>query len=127
MNIRNWPTNSPVAAEALERIYDTHCVFPLKAYDINGDLILPLEYKTKLRNALVRIEFTMSHWVIRKKKAATDTFVADILSIRVLDEPRPLEIVSPKKGAVRMRDPMESDEEDTPQAGPSPSKRGKRK
>ena len=96
-------------------MHDTHIVIPLNAYDIQGNIIHPNDYKTKLRNALVRIEFTMKHWVIWKKKSATDTFVADILSLRVLDDPKPIPTLSPKRDRARLRDPLEdSDDNDEP-------------
>ena len=92
-------------------MYDTHQVLPLKAYDIHGDLIHLTQYKTKLQNALVHIEFTMAHWVIWKKKTATDTFVADLLSIRVLQEPKPPVTISPQKAVTHTHDPFESESE----------------
>jgi hypothetical protein len=93
-------------------MYDTHAVIPLNAYNIQGNIIHPSDYKTKLRNALVRIEFTMKHWVIWKKKAGTDMFIADILSLQILEDPKPIAQFSPKKSHAHLRDPLEDDEDD---------------
>ena len=90
---------------------NTHRVLPLNAYDINGDLIPPTDYKSKIQGALVRLEFSMMHWTIWKGKKATDTFVANIVSLQVLDEPKPLLKLSPSKGLVRNRDPLDSDDD----------------
>ena len=105
-------------------MYDTHVVVPLNAYDLKGNIIHPTDYKTKLRNALVRIEFTMKHWVIWKKKTGTDTFVADILSLRILEDPKPITLLSPKKDRARLRDPL--DDHDDDEEVPARAKRAKR-
>ena len=61
--------------------------------------------------ALVRIEFTMSHWLInRTNKTPVHTFVADIMEIRVLDDPKPID--SPKRKRVRATVDSDSDSAD---------------
>ncbi|KAI6018350.1 hypothetical protein EDC04DRAFT_2607813 [Pisolithus marmoratus] len=40
-NIRNWPTYSDMAKNALDTIKETHNVVPIPAYDLSGHLIKP--------------------------------------------------------------------------------------
>jgi hypothetical protein len=88
----------------------THQVVPLPAYDIKGNLIKPEKYRVALAGALARVSFTMSHWYIASAKEPTNSFVADVRSIRVLTDPampkspskrktakREVEIVSPSR------------------------------
>ncbi|KAI6023072.1 hypothetical protein PISMIDRAFT_13088 [Pisolithus microcarpus 441] len=51
LNIRNWPTYSDVAKNALDAIKETHNVVPIPAYDLSGHLIKPRAYCTKLEGA----------------------------------------------------------------------------
>jgi hypothetical protein len=113
-DITNWPTNSDQAADALMEMENTHTVNPLMAYGLNKQLIHPKDYAVKLRDALVEMRFNLKHWAIggTKKKAPTDTFVADIVSIRVIEEPKPRP--SPSKKRPRAKDPFDDSDEDTP-------------
>ena len=109
--IANWPTNSTNAAYALNDMVSTHRIIPLPAYSTDNKLINPNDYKLRLMGALVRIEFTLSHWLInRNNKAPLHTFVADIMEIRVLDSPKPIE--SPKRKRVRATVESDSDSAD---------------
>ena len=65
----------------------SHRVIPLPAYDTKGNLIQPKNYKNALAGALVRINFKLSHWHINSQPIHTHSFVADIVSIRVLIPP----------------------------------------
>ncbi|KAI6094312.1 hypothetical protein F5141DRAFT_1224490 [Pisolithus sp. B1] len=51
-NIRNWPTYSDMAKNALDTIKETHNVVPIPAYDLSGHLIKPQAYHAKLEGAL---------------------------------------------------------------------------
>jgi len=42
--IVNWLVYSATAREELETMRHTHMIILLPAYDINGDLITPIEY-----------------------------------------------------------------------------------
>jgi hypothetical protein len=101
--------NNSFAAEALENMRDTHRVVPLSAYDVNGDLIAPHEYKLRLQGALVIVRFNMLHWSIgaRKDQGPVDTYVAEIQGIRVLDPPKLQAHQTPKKKRVRKKDPFD--------------------
>jgi len=85
-----------------KKLSSTHKVNALPAYDINGDIIVPKNYKKELAGAIARVTFTLSHWFINRK--ASNTFVADIDSIRVLVPPPQN---SPKKRKLSQRDPYE--------------------
>ena len=93
---------------------NTHTVNPLMAYGVNKRLIHPKDYALKLRDALVEMRFNLRHWVIggTKKKAPMDTFVADIVSIRVIEEPKPRP--SPSKKRACTKDPFDDSDEDAP-------------
>ncbi|KAJ6518278.1 hypothetical protein C8R47DRAFT_1232444 [Mycena vitilis] len=86
--VQDWPAKSTAAQEALDGMITTHRVNPIAAYDINGDLIAPSQYSSALMGAVVRANFTLSHWNIAKDKR--DSYSADIDSLRV--------VVPPKKG-----------------------------
>jgi hypothetical protein len=92
-------------------LQDTHRTVPFPAYDMHGALIEPTHYERYLKNAVVRLHFTMSHWSIAAKKggeAACDTFGADLHGIRVLVAPTQRTPVSPRKWKVFGQDPMGS-------------------
>ena len=67
----------------------THKVSPLKAYDVDYDVIHPEDYRSKLAGALVEIIFTMTHWPEPNWVGipTVDIYVADIVGIRVLAKP----------------------------------------
>ena len=73
-------------------------------------MIKPEEYRVALAGALAQVSFTMAHWYIASANEATNCFVADVKSIRVLMDPttpkkpskrktakRDVEIVSPSR------------------------------
>jgi hypothetical protein len=109
--IRGWPTLYPAARDALFDLQDTHRTVPFPVYDMHGALIEPTHYERYLKNAVVCLHFTMSHWSIGAKKggeAACDTFGADLHTIRVLVVPTQRTPVSPRKRKVFGQDPMGS-------------------
>ena len=96
-----WPAIHPEAEEAKKGIASTHRVVPLPAYDTKGNLIEPRRYRDALPGAMVRVNFTLSHWHF----PALDphhTFVADIVSVRILVDPAPQS--APKRKTAK-RDP----------------------
>ncbi|KAM6496782.1 hypothetical protein JOM56_007255 [Amanita muscaria] len=78
-----WPADNPEAQEDLDNIRHTHRVNFLPAYNVQGDLIEPQDYRKTLQGALVQIHFTLSHWFIAHK----DTYTANICNMRVLAPP----------------------------------------
>jgi hypothetical protein len=88
--IANWRVVHNEAAEVHDNIAETHCLVPLPVYDTNGMLIPPSRYKDDVAGALLRVNFTLTHWSIPASGAgeAVNTFVADLKSARnLLDAP----------------------------------------
>ncbi|KAK7025639.1 hypothetical protein R3P38DRAFT_2778450 [Favolaschia claudopus] len=80
--LQDWPVKNAAVKEALEGMENSHVVIPIRAYDVDGDLISPAHYMSKLSGAVVRATLTLSHWKIGRDKR--DTYTADIESLRVL-------------------------------------------
>ncbi|KAK7016115.1 hypothetical protein R3P38DRAFT_3321543 [Favolaschia claudopus] len=80
--LQDWPVKNAAVKEALEGMENSHQVIPIRAYDVDGDLISPAHYMSKLSGAVVRATLTLSHWKIGRDKR--DTYTADIESLRVL-------------------------------------------
>ncbi|KAK6974454.1 hypothetical protein R3P38DRAFT_3335806 [Favolaschia claudopus] len=80
--LQDWPVKNAAAKEALEGMENSHQVIPIRAYDVDGDLIPPTNYMSKLSGAVVRATLTLSHWKIGRDKR--DTYTADIESLWVL-------------------------------------------
>lgn len=108
--IQNWPTISGEAKLALESMHDTHRVLPIPAYNLHGDLILPSQYQTQLAGATVQIHFILRHWSIAAREGApgSDTYVADVMSMRILVPPKPQASRTPQgaKHELFRKDPM---------------------
>ncbi|KAF5315554.1 hypothetical protein D9611_004990 [Ephemerocybe angulata] len=84
-DIEGWgPLRRDGAQEELAKLKDTHVVVPIPAYDLAGAIIEPKEYETKLRGAIVRLEFYVNAWQIKGK----NVFTGDIKKIRVLAPPK---------------------------------------
>jgi len=105
--IQNWPTISGEAKWALESMHDTHRVLPLQAYSLHGDLIPPSQYQTQLKGATVQVHFILRHWSIAARYGApgSDTYVADVISMRILVPPKPQTRRAVRRQLFR-RDPM---------------------
>lgn len=114
--IAGWPAthDSEECKKQLEQMVKkrTHTVVPLPAYNREGELIPPREYAEQLKDALVVVHFTFSHWTIGRTddKDASDSYACDIVNIRVLAPPRPAIPATPKTPVKRymMRDPFAS-------------------
>jgi len=63
LTFHGWPAGEQWRAEleALKELYDVN---PLRAYDIDGKLILPRNYERQLIGAVVRLQFTFIHYAI---------------------------------------------------------------
>ena len=115
-SIANWPVIHSEAVEARDNIIETHRVVPLPIYDATGALIPPSRYKDAVAGALVRVNFSLTHWFIPASGAGEglNTFVADIKSAKILVDAPPRR--SPQKQRTAKIEPMII----------SPSKRSKR-
>ena len=82
---------------ALRRLRNTHTINPLKAFDINGLVIDPQDYRSRLQGALVNITFTLTHTVTPRTRQSKpiDVYVADILAIQMLNDPMPISDMYP--------------------------------
>jgi len=108
-HIANWPVYSPSARKELELMRHTHAVVPLPAYDFDGNLITPLEYRNKLKGAVAVVRFDLLHWAFpaREGRPASDTYVANIHRIDVLRNPITTSD-RPTKHVLDMHDPLPS-------------------
>ncbi|KAJ8580386.1 hypothetical protein M405DRAFT_834417 [Rhizopogon salebrosus TDB-379] len=89
-DIHNWPVSSEAARHDLETMVETHRVVPIPAYDADGNLIHPRNYRKMLRGAIVQVDFHLTHLPIARKQDGTsvaDSYTADVVSIRVLKQP----------------------------------------
>ncbi|KAF8061429.1 hypothetical protein FPV67DRAFT_1673075 [Lyophyllum atratum] len=100
----NWPAVYDAAKHALAEMVDTHCVNPLPAYDMNGRLLKPSAYRENLQGAVVICHLNLSHWFI--KGDLSDTYVANVVNLRVLVPPKPKAQVAPHKRKLCHMDPM---------------------
>lgn len=66
ISIEDWPVPSSNQAY-LDEINNSHDVQQIPAYDIRGDPIHPLQYEEKLAGAIVRVCFTIVHYLIKQK------------------------------------------------------------
>lgn len=85
----------------------THVFNPLPAYDTDGDLILPKEYESRLEGATVAMSFALKHYDFphRASSQASNTFVADIVKIRVLAPPGVIPVERVVRKRVLAKDP----------------------
>ena len=65
------------------RSSSSHQVDPIPAYDVRSQIIRPSQYRAQLQEALVRLDFTINYWYVKKKVF----LAADIEAIRVLELP----------------------------------------
>lgn len=76
--IDQWPVRGD-NMNHLENIKDSHVVFPILAYDIDGKLIEPEQYRQKLSGALVECHLSLSHWSISRDVRKVDAFNAKLM------------------------------------------------
>lgn len=83
--LAEWPREHDDVAKELAKLQDKFSVNPLSAYNDKGELIEPNEYESVLREALVVVHFTLTHWSIKNTNGEfTDSFAANIENIKVL-------------------------------------------
>lgn len=95
ISIEDWPVQ-PSNQPYLDEIKNSHNVQQIPAYDIRGDPIHPLQYEEKLAGAIVRVCFTMVHYLI-KQKHIYNAIPHDITVLRP-----PTKISSPKTSLKRI-------------------------
>ncbi|CAK5279897.1 unnamed protein product [Mycena citricolor] len=92
--LSEWPVRSELARQGIRGMEGKYVVDRLCAYDFDGRIIAPEDYTKKLPGASIAVTFNMTHYSFTNQKQ--DTFVADIVKIRVIESqvaPPP----SPKK------------------------------
>ncbi|KAI6024582.1 hypothetical protein EDC04DRAFT_2723655 [Pisolithus marmoratus] len=96
---QNWALTHEETREELFLLQQTHHIVPIHTYDVNGELILPSEYCDSLENAVVKLHFNLCHWPIagRNGSSAKDSYMADIILIRVLVPLPPPTLSLPQK------------------------------
>ena len=108
-DVSNWPVINPEAEEARSRMVDTHRVVPLPVYGIDGCLVPPERYKDIIPGALLRVDFTLTHWYIPESATnseAVNTFVADVKAIKILVDAPPLTSAKKRKTAKTYKAPV---------------------
>lgn len=83
--IQNWPASNAAAKDVILRIADSHVAVPLPACDVDGDPILPSDYRRSLEGAVVWVEFHVEH----KRDEDWEGFRAFVHSIHVIESPIP--------------------------------------
>ena len=81
-NIDNWPVNKN-NQPFLDAIKSSHAIWQLSAYDIEGNLINPLDYEEKLGGAICHVCFLIFHSLVKQKHI----FNAIIRDITILHPP----------------------------------------
>ncbi|KAF7361656.1 hypothetical protein MVEN_00509000 [Mycena venus] len=85
--LRDWPVENDAARDALRDMDSTHRVNRIPLYNLEGDLVQPSQCMDVLKGAVVRANFTMSHWRISDGVDNRDIYTADIRSLRVIPSP----------------------------------------
>ena len=91
--LENWPCLHDAGRDAIQEMIESHRVIPIPAYDVTSKLIIPAQYPRTLKDAVVIVHFSLKHWAID----SVDTYVADIVNMRVVIPPIVSEINSPRK------------------------------
>lgn len=107
INLRNgddflpqkFPVTQQDTREELFELQKTHRMVPLQARGDDGYMLSPFDYRAQLENAIVELQFNLSHWPIspRAGSSGKDSFTADIVQIRILVPPPPPVSNSPSK------------------------------
>ena len=96
LTIEHWFVKATNQA-ALDAIKTTHVVHPLPAFHKDRTRMKPVEYEKSLSGAIIRLDFQLLHWDIKKP-----LYPISIEKMRVLIEPLP--VASPKKRRVASDD-----------------------
>ena len=87
-----------------------HHVFPIPAYDLQGHLVPPIQYRNWLEGAVVELHFELNRWSIGGSDNGpnSDTYSADMMQIWVLVPPKPCVVMPMKHKVFHQIDPLES-------------------
>lgn len=83
-DIATWPVADRCKGH-LHGLVSTHIICPLPAYDLDHKLIVPSEYESKLKGALVEVHMAFGHH--RIKSAKRDIFTAILRELTILSPP----------------------------------------
>ncbi|KAG1883850.1 hypothetical protein F4604DRAFT_1920366 [Suillus subluteus] len=83
-DITSWPVADQCKSH-LQGLVSTYIICPLPAYDLDHNLILPSEYESKLKGALIEVHMAFCHH--RVKSAKRDIFSAVLQELTVLSLP----------------------------------------
>ncbi|KAF4567154.1 hypothetical protein EYR40_006148 [Pleurotus pulmonarius] len=112
-----WPTHSEEAARELEQLKHTHDVIPIPAYNKDGTLINPNNYRKALQGAVVEVRFGLRYYAITPGSKSSrmpvtahsnafNSFTADLVDMMVLVPPTASPAFSsPRKRKVSMLHP----------------------
>jgi hypothetical protein len=102
--IEIWPVLHEAARAEIQEMHATHCVVPIPAYNLEGELIKPQSYRRTLEGALVELYFNLTHWSIagRDRILGSDVYTADVFMIRVLAPPRATLAMTPWKRKINL-------------------------
>ncbi|KAG1728760.1 uncharacterized protein EDB91DRAFT_1086000 [Suillus paluster] len=83
-DITTWPVADRCKG-CLQDLTSTHIIRPLPAYDLDHNLILPSEYESKLKGALVEVHMAFCHHQVKSTKH--DIFSAVLRELTILSPP----------------------------------------
>ncbi|KAI6012861.1 hypothetical protein PISMIDRAFT_108319 [Pisolithus microcarpus 441] len=82
--MESWPVLARCQPH-LQELYETHDICPLPAFDNNDQLIVPNQYEAMLRGATVEVDFTYTHYFIKKKNK--HIYSAVLRRMKILQKP----------------------------------------
>lgn len=83
--IEDWPVGTGAGRQRLRRLRASHCIVPLPAFDKNGLIVAPADYKRHLEGATLWVEFSMHH----KSVEARHEFTGRIRKIYIIQDAAP--------------------------------------
>lgn len=108
-NFEAWPFQSDTAKEEAKKLRYSHKIQPLVAFDQEGDIIKPSQYRRQLCGATVLARFVANHYAIGKAakpggpRPLVHSFTGEIVDLTVLVSP-PAPARSPLKRSGAMLD-----------------------
>ncbi|KAI5993858.1 hypothetical protein EDD15DRAFT_2366928 [Pisolithus albus] len=82
--MESWPVSARCLPH-LQELYETHDICPLPAFDNNDRLIVLDQYEAMLRGATVEVDFTYTHYFIKKKNK--HIYSAVLRRMKILQKP----------------------------------------
>ncbi|PSR99177.1 hypothetical protein PHLCEN_2v4191 [Hermanssonia centrifuga] len=96
----SWPVRRKEAKQQFKNMKGRYYVSPIPAFKMWGDGIRPSTYEASLKGADVGVHFNLLHWPIgdiKYPKGLSDTFVGDLVNMRVYVPPKEVFSSSPAK------------------------------